>query len=151
VLYKLASKVLAFRLRPLLDELISKEQSAFVPGRLITNNVLLAYECIHYSKRKKGKSGACAVKLDMMKAYVRVEWIYIRDIMTELGLDTEWTDRVMCCVETVSFSVRVNGNYSEIFKPFRGIRQGSNIAISIFVCAEGFSSILKYYGAGHLF
>jgi hypothetical protein len=69
MIYMICSKVLANRLRLFLDEVVAEEQSAFVPGRVITDNVLVAYECTHYFKRKKGKSAACAIKFDMAKAY----------------------------------------------------------------------------------
>ncbi|KAL0402341.1 UNVERIFIED_CONTAM: hypothetical protein Slati_4264000 [Sesamum latifolium] len=78
ITYKIASKVLANRMKPLLSSVISESQSAFVPGRLITDNVLVAYEINHYLAHKYGSAmGYTALKLDLSKAYDRVEWIFL--------------------------------------------------------------------------
>lgn len=70
VLYKLIAKFLENRLIPLLLNLILKTQSAFMSKRLITNNILIAHETLHYLKTKRtGKMGYMALKLDMSKAY----------------------------------------------------------------------------------
>jgi len=149
VIYKICSKVLANWIRPFLDDIVSKEQSAFVPGRLIMDNVLIAYECTHYLTRKKGKAGACAIKLDMTKAYDNVEWEYLRRIMLQLGLQESFVSLIMRCVTSVSFSVRINGVLSDFFRPTRGIRQGDPISPYLFLlCAEGLSCLLK--AVGHL-
>lgn len=138
VLYKTCSKAMANRLHWILDEIVSQEQSAFVPGRLITDNVLIAYECIHYLKNRKGKQGSCALKVDMAKAFDRVEWAYLDAVMLALGFSENWRPLVMKCVTSLSFSVRVNGFYSQVFYPTRGIRQGDPISPYLFLlCAEG--------------
>lgn len=147
MLYKLCSKVLANRLRLFLDDVTLEEQSAFVSGRLITDNVLIAYECIHYLRNKKGKSRACAIKLDMAKAYDRVEWRYLNEVMLALGFPQTWCSLVMKCATWVSFSVKVNRALSPSFRPTRGIRQGDPIFPYLFLlCSEGLTSMLRARG-----
>ena len=74
VIYKLLSKVLVNRLKPILNSIISEAQSAFIVDRVITDNILIAFETLHHMKTQcSGKIGFMALKLDMSKAYDRVE------------------------------------------------------------------------------
>ena len=74
VIYKIISKAIANRLKPMLNSIISETQSVFIANRLITDNILIAFESLHHMKTSCiGKKGFMAMKLDMSKAYDRVE------------------------------------------------------------------------------
>ena len=91
VLYKVVSKCLANCLRPWLHELISPHQSAFIPGRLITDNALIAFECLHaiqHSTASRMNFGA--FKLDLSKAYDRVDWSFLEQALVKLGFNEIW-------------------------------------------------------------
>ena len=104
-------------------------QSVFVPGRLITDNVLVVYEVLHaMHSRKIGKKGSLALKLDVSKAYDRVEWAFLKGMMVKMGFPEVWIDWVMCCVSTPSFSVCINGKSFGNIKPSRGIHQGDPLS-----------------------
>jgi hypothetical protein len=148
LIYNIISKALANWLKKILPSTISEEQSTFVRRRIITDNVLIAYECLHFMCTNHSKRDAhCALKLDMMKAYDRVEWKYLEAIMLKLRFCQSWVNKVMKCVTSVSFSILFNGEQLLEFKPTWGIRQGDPISPYLFLlCAQGLSSVLKGNG-----
>lgn len=122
--------------------IILDEQSAFVPRRLISKNVIVAYEAMHSLRRKtRGKVGLLPLKLDMSKAYDRVEWSFLIAIMQRVVFSEKWVAIVWDCIELVSFSFIVNGTPQGLIFPSRGIRQDCPISPYLFLlCAKDFST-----------
>ena len=110
VLYKIISKVIANRLKPLLNSIILEAQSAFTADRLIIDNILIAFESLHYMKAQcSGKEGFMALKLDMSKTYDRVKWKFLERILLQMGFQESWVAMIMQCVSIVTYSILLNG------------------------------------------
>ena len=93
VLYRIFSKVLANRLKKVLPHLVSEQQSAFVKDKLISDNIMVAFETLHYMRNHSlGETWYMALKLDMSKAYDRVEWLYMEKLMKKMGFRDAWVN-----------------------------------------------------------
>ena len=93
--------------------------------------------------RQRGKDGQMAIKLDISKAYDRVEWQFLKKMMLRLGFDERWVALAMETIHTASYSVLINVEPQGFFKPTRGTKQGDPLSPYLFLlCTEGLSAML---------
>lgn len=110
--YKVISKIIVNRMKPLLSKMTSPLQDAYVSNMHIQDNVIIVHELVHTmkGKRKNDKWGVMGLKLDMSKIFDRVEWVFLRDILKSFGFSEHWCDLIHQCISTTIISIMLNGS-----------------------------------------
>ena len=113
--YKIVPKIIVSRIRPILNNLISPYQTTFVPGRRGVDNVVIAQELIHTIQKKKGRLGQFILKIDLEKAYDRIELSFIREVLILFKFLMSLVNLILECISSFSCAILFNGGQMDSF------------------------------------
>eukprot|EP00253_Pinus_taeda_P006593 PITA_06593 len=141
--YKIFTKILATRLKPLLPSLISENQGGFLANRKISDSILLVQEEIHPSHSRKEKG--FILKLDLANAFDRVRHSFLIVVLKKMSFAAPLLDLIKSCITGPWISPLVNGRPGPPFQSSRGLRQGCCLSPYLFILmVESFSKALDY-------
>ena len=136
-LYKLVSRIIVQWLKPFMAEIINPCQAGFVPGRRTSDNIILVQEVVRTLQSRRGGNGYAAIKLDLEKAYDRLEWGFIRKLLEFFQLPTNLITLIMNMISSTRFHILWNGIPLTEITPTKGIRQGNPLSPYLFIiCLE---------------
>ncbi|KAL6194708.1 hypothetical protein ACLB2K_035785 [Fragaria x ananassa] len=129
----------------MMSTLVSPTQVSFIPGRNITDNIIVAQEMLHKFRNSKGNLGFMAWKIDLAKAYDKLQWQFIESVLWEVGIRDKLLQLMIQCFTSVNSRVIVNGEVTKDFCPESGLRQGDPLSPYLFVlCMEKLSHLITF-------
>ncbi|XP_020675414.1 uncharacterized protein LOC110094507 [Dendrobium catenatum] len=146
-IYKVVDKVLLNRLLMVIPKVILEEQVAFLKGRSISDQLLLAQELVNKIRISKSKEGLVAIKLDMEQAYDSMSWNTLEEMMRRLGFLVRFMKLIMECIVEPRFSIIINGGLSKWIERRSGFRQGCPLSPFLFIiCPQLLTNVLSQEG-----
>lgn len=129
----MVAKIIANRLNPIPEKLISPNQRAFMKGRWIAENTVIAQEVVHKVKKQSGKRRLMILKIDMKKAFDSMELPFIIRLLDAWGFEEHFQQLIQSCMSSVTFNLLLNGSISKQINPNRGLRQKDHISPLLFI------------------
>lgn len=105
-----------------------------MPGRQITNNIMIAQEGNYSMHKMKRRKGVMTIKVDLERAYDRLKWDFIQETLIGARLPKMFVEIIMKCIKIASLSILWNDIPSSKFLPARGITQGDLLYIPVYFC-----------------
>jgi hypothetical protein len=128
--YKWFTKVLTKRLTPFADKLISRSQTTFILGRFILEGVVILHEILHDLRVSKSKG--MILKLDFEKAYDKVNWGFLVEVLKQKKFPETWIRWIKQCVKGGKVGIKINGTHGNFFNTHKGLRQGGPLSPLLF-------------------